>query len=96
MKTYIAGPMTGIKGFNFPAFHAEAKKQRDLGHEVINPAEMDAEVGTGHPWEFYLRRDLKVLADCGRVVLLPGWHRSRGAQLECHVAACLGMEIVYP
>jgi hypothetical protein len=88
--------MSGRPEFNFPAFHAEAQRQRDLGHEVINPAELDADVGTDHPWNFYLRRDLKLLADCERIVLLPGWERSKGATLEHHNAQQLGFEIVYP
>lgn len=96
MTTYIAGPMTGIDEFNFPAFHAEAARQRGLGYEVINPAELDAEVGPDHLWDFHLRRDLKVLSDCDRVVLLPGWEHSKGARLEHHVATELGMVVVFP
>ena len=38
MKLYLAGPMTGIKDLNFPAFHAEASRLRALGHIVVNPA----------------------------------------------------------
>lgn len=43
MKLYLAGPMRGYAEFNFPAFHAAAKRLRDLGHEVFNPAEKDIE-----------------------------------------------------
>lgn len=43
MIVYIAGPMRGIPEFNFPAFHAAAKKLRDEGHLVFNPAEKDNE-----------------------------------------------------
>ncbi len=35
--------MTGIPQFNYPAFMAAAKIVRALGHEAINPAEVDDE-----------------------------------------------------
>ena len=38
-RVYIAGPMTGLPDFNYPAFNAAAAKLRALGLEVLNPAE---------------------------------------------------------
>lgn len=41
MRLYVAGPMTGIAQFNFPAFDAMASRLRGDGHDVVSPAELD-------------------------------------------------------
>lgn len=39
MIVYLCGKMTGMPDYNYPAFHAWAKRLRDAGHTVRNPAE---------------------------------------------------------
>lgn len=91
---YIAGPMTGIPQSNFPAFHRAAKRLRDSGLLVVNPAEI--EYGDGAPWDRCLRGDIIEMCDkCDAIYLLLGWHKSKGATLEYHIAQQLGMRIEF-
>ncbi len=94
-RIYLFGPMSGIPEFNFPAFNEAAKILRGLGHQVINPAELDDpdhQPGS-MPWAWYLARDLREMLTCDTLVALPGWRRSKGARLEHHVGAELGKDI---
>jgi hypothetical protein len=40
-RVYLAGGMTGIEHFNFPAFDRAARRLRDEGHDVFSPADND-------------------------------------------------------
>lgn len=91
-RCYIAGPMTGIEAFNFPAFHAEAARLRALGYHVENPAEINA--GPVTDWTVCMRKAVAQLVTCDTICLLPGWSRSRGARIEYGLAVNLGMEIL--
>lgn len=102
MKLYIAGPMTGYPDHNFSAFYEAARVLRSRGYAVVSPAELDADGSDDldHaaldqvPWDWYLRRDIKLLVDCDGIFMLPGWSGSRGAQLERHIAISLGMQVL--
>lgn len=93
MKLYLAGPMTGLPEFNFPAFHRAAAALRDAGHDVINPAEIN--VDPKATWQQCLRACLAQLVTCEGIALLPGWEHSRGARLEAHVAHMLDIKPIY-
>lgn len=88
-RIYIAGPMTGCKDFNYPAFHAAEVMLRSLGHEVENPAEEPETPPAG--WAGWMRLGIAKLIRCDEVCLLPGWRDSRGAKVEADLAETLGM-----
>lgn len=92
-RVYVAGPMSGMPGHNFPAFNAAADSLRAQGWHVENPAE-HGEVD-GATWADYMHCDVAMLASCSAIHLLPGWSKSRGATLEAYIAAALGMQFQY-
>lgn len=112
MRTiYIAGPMRGIKHFNFPAFDA-AKELLRRDYEVVSPADLDRAQGfdeTDFPNDFdwvdlqsigfslhdAIDRDVKALKRCDAIYMLDGWERSKGAKAEKAMAEWLGLEVMY-
>lgn len=90
-RIYIAGPMTGLPEFNYPAFNQEAARLRSLGYEVANPAENPEPPCKS--WLGYMRMALGQLVNCDIVALLPGWQDSKGARIEQRLAIDLGLRI---
>ena len=90
-RLYVAGPMTGLPDYNYPAFAEAAARLRAVGYEVESPAE-PGQV-PGWEWTDYLRRGLRQMLTCDGVALLPGWVSSRGASKEAEVAELVGMRL---
>jgi hypothetical protein len=79
MKIYLAGPMSGIPQFNFPAFEEAATAMRATGIDVVSPHEQDApetramawaspdgvltKDSGAESWGTCLSRDVKIVAD---------------------------------
>ena len=102
MKIYLAGPMSGIQFYNFPAFDAAAARLRALGHSVVSPADLDREHGfdgmSGDPAPFthrdVMRWDLPAVLDADVVAVLPGWQASKGTAIELAVARGVGIPVL--
>jgi len=103
MKVYLAGPMSGIPEFNFPAFFAAAEKLRAEGHIVFNPPEKDLEmwgdmenVAKKANYRDCLRADLNWILDHAEAIaFLPGWEASKGVKTEKALAECLNLKQIY-
>jgi Domain of unknown function (DUF4406) len=59
---YIAGAMSGIPEFNFPAFFAAQKKLEAEGWKVWNPADKDSEVDVQSNAAFATGDDQKLMS----------------------------------
>ncbi|MDO9163564.1 MAG: DUF4406 domain-containing protein [Methylococcaceae bacterium] len=86
-RIYLAGPMSGLPEFNYPAFNEAAAQLRARGFIVENPAE-NQQPPCGS-WEGYMRLSLTQMLACDCVVLLPGYRASKGASVENLVASYL-------
>jgi len=95
MILYVAGPMTGLPEFNYPAFNAAADDLRAKGHDVLNPADIEALNDTGQPqqWRWYMRHAIGMVAGAEGLAMLPGWENSRGARLEHSIGVALKLDI---
>lgn len=96
-KIYIAGPMSGLADYNYPAFDYAEGVLCDMDLDVVNPARLGRELlkNNHHPsYADYLRVGITALINCNVVVLLPGWEKSNGAKLEKLIAENLEMQIL--
>lgn len=92
---YLSGPMTGLPEFNYPRFHEVTQKLREKGHIVYNPAEFP------HHGSFPIRQAFAEYTAfiCNRadtMVMLDGWHGSKGAKAEHALAENCNLDIIYP
>jgi hypothetical protein len=94
-KIYVAGPMTGIPGYNFDSFDRNAQFLADGGWDPISPADLDRQAGhnpndpewferlfTAEDYHAAMVRDYRALTECSAIAFIPGWEKSKGAALE--------------
>lgn len=89
-KVYLAGPMTGLPEYSYPAFFQAADMLREQGLIVENPAE-HTQRNPQPSWKGYMRQAIKILIECDEVYFLPRWRNSNGAGVEYHLAISLNM-----
>lgn len=104
-KVYIAGPMSGIPEFNFPAFYEAEEYLRSLGYDVFNPATKDAEKELdpeafetgdhvlvnerGFDFREAYTWDVTKVIEADGIFMLAGWQHSPGAVGEHAVAVAM-------
>lgn len=104
IRVYIAGPMTGLPEWNYPAFNDAADRLRSSGHaiSVTNPADNFGKKTDLPRWR-YISKSLDQIQGLAKIMystsddcmlaVLPGWQGSPGACLEVETAFQLGLPV---
>lgn len=106
---YTSGPMAGHPALNESAFRAAEHTIWEAGAEPLTPHDIMPHAHPGkcapvyrdgrpgdHDSGCYLRGDLAAMLDkADSLYVLPGWSRSRGAQIEVLIARLLRIPIDY-
>lgn len=102
---YIAGPMTGYKDFNFPAFDAAQKYLMSIGFDVVNPVDIardisyTMEISMEEVHEKYRIYILKTIIDglfgCDFIYLLDKWNTSYGAVMFFQIAKTIKLNFIF-
>lgn len=90
-NVYLSGPITGKKNYKgLFAFTEELVKLCDA-LRIYNPA---SDIPDSLDYEDAMKRCVAALVEYDTIVMLPGWHTSRGARLERDIALACGINIV--
>ena len=93
MLIYISLPITGhdIGHCKWRALDAKRALER-RGHTALTPFDVCAD-GEGHPYPYYMGKDIEALLGCDAILRLPGWTASKGCMLESRCAQIYGKHI---
>ena len=91
MRVYISGPISGTQDFR-ERFRIAAARLDKLDVGIVNPAELyKAMPDAKH--EDYLAVCKKMLCTCDAVLVLPGFHESKGCMEEVELARKLNLPV---
>ena len=94
-RIYISGKITGLHLIEAKFNFFETEKHLKLkGLTPINPFNI-VNYEEDKNWEEYMIECIRVLFYCDAIFMLKNWKDSKGARIERHIAAEMGLKIMY-
>lgn len=91
-KIYIAGKISGEDYREcFEKFKTAYRQAINMGFEPINPMLFTTDEMS---WNECMRIVLRKMLECDSILLLPDYHKSKGAMIEYELAQKLEMNII--
>lgn len=91
MVVYIAGKMSNLPDLGRAHFNEAAKRLREKGYVVLNPADLP----DGMPVTKYMPICLAMVSVADAVYALDNWKNSSGAFIEVNYARYQGKELLF-
>lgn len=90
-KVYLSGPITGKKNYKGLFLYVEELIKLCDVFCIFNSA---SQIPDSLDYEDAMKRCVAALVEYDTIVMLPGWHISKGARLEHDIALACGMDVV--
>lgn len=90
-KVYLSGPITGKKNYKGLFAFTEELVKLCNAFRIFNPA---SQIPDSLDHEQAMKRCVAALAEYEAIVMLSGWHTSKGARLEHDIALACGINII--
>lgn len=93
-RIYLSGSITNNPKYKVQFWLAEHFAKKHFNKIPINPSKIEDIIVEG-TWEEYMKICISLMDLCDSILLLKGWEKSRGAEIELNYAISKGLNIYY-